>query len=545
MKNFFHLVYKNNINCKDALIASDAQLSALQLDHAVELHTLESLLMSAQNEAILSIHTHNEKVLQALKAKHNDDVKLLNLNHEESTEVLRCGFEAQIEAQDAEGERRMMAGKNDHKLQVEQSTEKHSFEITAINEKHVAATDTLKIALKKDLLSAQDGYTQLVDKLQAVHHQEMHILLTRHSDEKGDIKHQHMLARDALYTKEISQVEGLLRAQEDQLVAVRAEAEREGYERAALAYREQAEVLRCDLESRHEGDLDALSEEAVRATNRLKAKLSAMELKQSQMEESRSQLLEGEVEMKKMKERIREVEGILKAQEEVWSDSTTYTQLESAREVGMVTLRMEGLREKIQAECDTLRQSEKQASKALESLKKESDKALFEINLHHDAFTEGLQRQLLDSSLVNARLRHDLQTQHDFSRTLQGDVESCREASLLVSELSEKLKQSLQDKAMLTLEMSGVKEEKIKLEATISVLEKHADVSMQADSHTPTGTLSATALQEALKAEKGKRYSFLIIFANIEQLVRCLSCYVKFIRVYCLVRYFVNCFNNA
>jgi hypothetical protein len=35
---------------------------------------------------------------------------------------------------------------------------------------------------------------------------------------------------------------GLLRAQEEQLVIVRAEAERMGYERAALTYREQAEV---------------------------------------------------------------------------------------------------------------------------------------------------------------------------------------------------------------------------------------------------------------------------------------------------------------
>jgi DNA repair exonuclease SbcCD ATPase subunit len=284
-------------------------------------------------------------------------------------------------------------------------------------------------------------------------------------------------------------------------MAVRAEAEREGYERAALAYREQAEVLRCDMESRHEGDLDALSEEAVRATNRLKAKLSAMELKHSQVEESRTQFLEGEEEMRKMKERIREVEEILRAQEEVYSDSKTNTQLESAREVGMVTLKMEGFREKIQAECDTLRQSEKQANKALELQKKESDKILFDINLQNEAFAEGLQRQLLDSSLVNARLRHDLQTQHEFSRTLQGDVDSCREASVLVSELSEKLKKS-------SKEMTEVKAEKIKIETAMNTLEKRA-ISMESDSQTSAGLLST--LQETLKAEKEKRYSFLSI----------------------------------
>jgi hypothetical protein len=43
-----------------------------------------------------------------------------------------------------------------------------------------------------------------------------------------------------------------------------------------------------------------------------------------------------------MKERIREVEEMLKAQEELYSDNKTYTQLESAREVGLVPVRMEG-----------------------------------------------------------------------------------------------------------------------------------------------------------------------------------------------------------
>jgi hypothetical protein len=150
---------------------------------------------------------------------------------------LKYDFEAEIKAKDLEVEHKMTAAKEDYKLKMEQSIEKNSFEIVDINEKHLAAIDTLREALKKDLLLAQDGYAQLLDKLQAVHHQEIHILLTRHTDEKGDIKHQHMLAQDALYTKEISQVEGLVRIQEEQLMAVRAEAEREGYERAALAYR--------------------------------------------------------------------------------------------------------------------------------------------------------------------------------------------------------------------------------------------------------------------------------------------------------------------
>jgi hypothetical protein len=199
---------------REALITTDLQLSAIQSDHTTELRTLESLLLSSQNEAILLIHTHNEKVLEELKAKCDQEIKQLTLNHAENTDVLRDDFETQIKAKDREMDRIIISAKEDYNLKLEQIMVKNSSDIVDINDKNLAAIDTLKEVLKNDLLLAQNGYTQLVDKLQAVHHQEIHILLTRHTDEKGDIKHQHMLAQDALYTKEISQVEGLLRAQE-------------------------------------------------------------------------------------------------------------------------------------------------------------------------------------------------------------------------------------------------------------------------------------------------------------------------------------------
>ena len=149
-------------------------------------------------------------------------------------------------------------------------------------------------------------------------------------------------------------------------MAMQVAAEQAGFERARLTEQDLVSTLtrslselRAGLQKQHENDLDAISEEAVKVTNRLKAKLTTMELKNAQTEEYNSQLIalrvKDEAENIRIRQRLFQLESGVKGRDDLSIEIQQQNATDSARDVAQMASKMEGVKDRLKAEIDSLR----------------------------------------------------------------------------------------------------------------------------------------------------------------------------------------------
>lgn len=242
-----------------------------------------------------------------------------------------------------------------------------------------------------------------------------------------------------------------------------------GYERSRLTEKELVDSLtrslselREGLEKQHEGDLDALSEEAVKVTNRLKAKLTSLELKNEQTESYNAQLIaaraKDEAENIRIRQRLTHLESALKGREEIARELHAQSTSEAARDVAQLASKMENVRDKLIAECDALRTSGREHKKAFEIAIAERDSNLNSRIKQHREEIDKYEIKSREASLTIAKLTNDLRDVEEHSNT---------EATSLVSELKRTLEKTLQEKNSLARELKSYTDSQVRMQLRI------------------------------------------------------------------------------
>ena len=243
-----------------------------------------------------------------------------------------------------------------------------------------------------------------------------------------------------------------------------------GYERSRLTEKELVDSLtrslselRAGLEKQHEGDLDALSEEAVKVTNRLKAKLTSLELKNEQTEEYNAQLIasraKDEAENIRIRQRLTHLEAALKGREEITRELQAQSSSEAARDVAQLASKMENVRDKLIAECDALRTSGREHKKAFEMAIAERDNSLNLRIKQHREEVDKYEIQSRESSLIISKLTNDLRDSKEHSNS---------EAASLVNELTKSLEKALLEKNAMARELKSYTDIQVRIKISLS-----------------------------------------------------------------------------
>ena len=241
-------------------------------------------------------------------------------------------------------------------------------------------------------------------------------------------------------------------------------AEQAGFERARLTEQELVSTLtrslselRAGLQKQHENDLDAISEEAVKVTNRLKAKLTTMELKNAQTEDYNCQLValrvKDEAENIRIRQRLFQLESGVKGRDDISKEIRQQNATDSARDVAQMASKMEGVKDRLKAEIDSLRLAEKEHKKAFQNAISERDYNMNERQKKYKSDIEKLEHQAKESSLTLVRLSNDLKDSQECSS---------KEASSLVFELKRSLEKISNEKSFLAIELNSVKEQNVR-----------------------------------------------------------------------------------
>ena len=249
------------------------------------------------------------------------------------------------------------------------------------------------------------------------------------------------------------------------IVAIQVAAEQAGFERARLTEQELVSTLtrslselRTGLQKQHENDLDAISEEAVKVTNRLKAKLTAIELKSNQTEEYNSQLMamrvKDEAENIRIRQRLLQLESGLKGREEISKEIQMQSVSESARDVAQMTSKMEGVKDKLIAEIDSLRLSEREHRKAFQVAINERDSNMNERQKKYKYDIEKLELQVRETSSTLVRLTNDLKDSQECSN---------KDDSSLMFELKRSVEKSTNEKSILVKDLNSIKEQNVRI----------------------------------------------------------------------------------
>ena len=247
-------------------------------------------------------------------------------------------------------------------------------------------------------------------------------------------------------------------------MAMQVAAEQAGFERARLTEQDLVSTLtrslselRAGLQKQHENDLDAISEEAVKVTNRLKAKLTTMELKNAQTEEYNSQLLalrvKDEAENIRIRQRLFQLESGVKGRDDLSIEIQQQNATDSARDVAQMASKMEGVKDRLKAEIDSLRLAEKEHKKAFQTAINERDYNMNERHKKYKSDIEKLEYQAKESSLILVRMSNDFKDSQE---------SSSKKASSLVFELKRSLEKITNEKSFLEKELNSVKEQYVR-----------------------------------------------------------------------------------
>jgi hypothetical protein len=245
---------------------------------------------------------------------------------------------------------------------------------------------------------------------------------------------------------------------------VRRSSEMVGYERARISEKDLSDSLsrslselRAGLEKQHEGDLDALSEEAVKVTNRLKAKLTSLELKNEQTEEYNAQLIalraKDEMDHIHTRQRLLQLETSHRGREEAARGMQALSSSEAARDVAQIASRMEILKERLMAECDALRLSEREHKKAFEAAVAERDDAMNERQRRHKAEIDGYETRAREAALSILRLTNELKDAKDGAD---------KEASSLINDLTKSLEKNILEKNQVVKDLAIAREANVR-----------------------------------------------------------------------------------
>ena len=256
---------------------------------------------------------------------------------------------------------------------------------------------------------------------------------------------------------------------------MRQSSEMVGYERARISEKDLSDSLsrslselRAGLEKQHEGDLDALSEEAVKVTNRLKAKLTSLELKNEQTEEYNAQLIalraKDEMDHIHIRQRLLQLETAHKGREEAAKGMQALSSSEAARDVAQIASRMEILKERLMAECDALRLSEREHKKAFEAAVAERDDAMSERQRRHKAEIDGYEVRAREASLSILRLTNELKDAKDSAD---------REASSLINDLTKSLEKNILEKNQVAKDLAIAREANVRRENFTATVHCH------------------------------------------------------------------------
>ena len=219
------------------------------------------------------------------------------------------------------------------------------------------------------------------------------------------------------------------------------------------------------LEKQHEGDLDALSEEAVRVTNRLKSRLTSLEVQSGQWEAKYVLLSATRVEECHESDRVRllvaELESALKRQEETSRDLLAHSKIEAIKLAAETALRSESFRAKLQTDCDALRASAKQAEKRFETLTQEREIDFNKKENKLESEVQGLQKESASMNLIIEKLKEDLKESKESYRALGECSVNRKESSLVMSELTQSLQRAIAEKNILSADIQKMAAEKV------------------------------------------------------------------------------------
>ena len=257
-----------------------------------------------------------------------------------------------------------------------------------------------------------------------------------------------------------------------EIAAVRVSSEIIGFERGKQLEQERMnnltqsfKDLKKIMEKQHEDDMDALSEEAVKVTNRLKGKLTGTEQKNVQIEGQYSQLLavkeKNDNDTKLMKLRIIELERTLIVREDaskVLLAETTATVLQAANDS---KFQSESSRQKLLLELDCIKKSMEEKQKSSETSNRE--KEIFFSNKQYDLESqiEVLQNQTDEMKIIHKKLQNELVGKEKSYKALEGDSVNRKESSSLIQDLTQSLQRSLQEKNVLLDDMKNLRKDKV------------------------------------------------------------------------------------
>ena len=257
-----------------------------------------------------------------------------------------------------------------------------------------------------------------------------------------------------------------------EIAAVRVSSEIIGFERGKQLEQERMnnltqsfKDLKQTMEKHHEDDMDALSEEAVKVTNRLKGKLTAAEQKNVQVEGQYSQLLAAkdktENDNEAIKLKIIELERTVVVRDEaskvLLADSTA-TALKAATDSKIL---LESSIEKLLLELETVRKSEEEKRKSLEASNREKE-ILYSKKQHDlESQIQDLRNQTDEMIVSNKKLKNDLVEKEESYRALEGESVNRKESSSLIQDLTQSLQRSLQEKNVLLDDMKVLKKDKV------------------------------------------------------------------------------------
>ena len=214
------------------------------------------------------------------------------------------------------------------------------------------------------------------------------------------------------------------------------------------------------MERQHEGDLDALSEEAVKVTNRLKGRLTAAEHENVLLKERSQQYLStkekdnSEADILRLK--VKDLQSALNRQEEA-----SRVLLAHAREE--IVKDSETTKEIFETEIKTLKLSEKNMRKALALIEKENQENISEGNRRHDAEIVKLKKNNLESELLVANLKNELKETTDRSRVLAEHSAAYKECSPKIIDLTQKLQRVEEERNGLQRDVQTARKEKVRV----------------------------------------------------------------------------------
>lgn len=257
-----------------------------------------------------------------------------------------------------------------------------------------------------------------------------------------------------------------------EIAAVRISSELIGFERGKQTEQEQMRTvtqsfseLKINMEKQHVGDMDALSEEAVKVTNRLKGKLTVTEQKNVQISGQYSQLLaindNNENEILKMKRQIVELKNIINEQEEKSRIILCKNQSTALDEINEMKFQSEKLKENLLIELESLKISGKKDKMTYEITKKENEAKFDIIQQDLECKIHDLQKQSNEIISCNEKLKKDLSDKQESFRTLAEDSLNRKESSSLIKDLTQSLQRSLNEKNIFLEDIKNLKKEKV------------------------------------------------------------------------------------